>query len=535
MGPEAVFRFRNLPQGPGRIEVQVHGHRSPVAVVVDGVILGNVAPGVPAADFGVAPIRGHALDVALRTEGFVTADGRRLGALVDRVSFRHAAPTWPAPILVLGFLGVALASAWAAGACGFGPAVALAVAVGLSVVQFLTLYPLGIARSAYATTLALLLAGAALVAGLLGRAAGRRWPGAAGWTFATLMVVALVQGLCATSPLMVVSDAVFHANKLVAVASGDFFPTSLTQHARPFRIPYGVSFYVLLAPLYRGGLDGVTLVRFGAAASGILASLVLYGLLLPLGTTRAAAAAVMLQLLPGTFDVYSYGNLSNVFGQAMTVTFFAWWAAKGPLGPLVGGGLLFLGATSHLSSLIVLAVLVPALLVLGGEEGRGDRRRLLAVVLGFGLAGLYYLQFRALVLEQAPRLLEGGGQGRGDAMGAWGALRLQVLGALGQWGLPALALAWLGRPRRPFRGLDRELLAFWAAGAALVLPAVFTPLDVRYLYALSLPVAIASGRALCRMFEAGGARRWAGAALFAAQLLLAGRGILEAVLHRYRA
>ena len=58
----------------------------------------------------------------------------------------------------------------------------------------------------------------------------------------------LVQGVLATSPVMVVSDVVFHANKLARVAGGDFFPTSVTQHAPPFRFPYGVSFYALLAP-----------------------------------------------------------------------------------------------------------------------------------------------------------------------------------------------------------------------------------------------------------------------------------------------
>ena len=534
MGPEAVFRFRNLPPGAGRIEVALHGQSAPVAAVVDGVILGTLPPGVPTGDFPVASVRGRGLDLVLRTDGFVASDGRRLGALVDRVTLRHGAPGWPAPLLSLGFLAVALATLWAAGACGFGPGAALAISACSSLGQALALHPFGIARSRHATTLALLWAGGALLAGVLGRAAERRRPGSARWAFVAILAAVLVQGLAATSPLMVVSDAVFHANKLAAVAAGDFFPTSLTQHARPFRIPYGVSFYALLAPLRLWGLDGVGLVRFGAAASGILASLVLYRLLLPQGGARAGAAVLLLQLLPGVFDVYSYGNLSNVFGQAMTVMFFAWWAAGIPGGPVVGGGLLLLGATAHLSSLIVMAALVPALLAFGDPEGRRDRRRLMAALLGFGLAGLYYLHFRSLILEQVPRLLEGGGQGRGSALGAWGALRLQLLGALGQWGVPALVLAWFGRPRPSGGGLERDLLAFWAAGAALLLPALATPLDVRYLYALTVPVAVAAGTGLCRLVDAGGARRWAGWTLLAAQALLAGRGILEAVLYRYR-
>jgi hypothetical protein len=535
MGSEASFRFRNLPVGPGRLEVALHGHKSSVAIVVDGVILGVVAPGVASVEVPVAALRGRGLTAVLRTEGFPTSDGRRLGALLDRIAFRHAPPGWPSAGLLLGFLLTSLSVAWAAGVCGLGARAALSAAAAACVIEAATLWPCGIGRSAYAGTVTLWLTCAALLAAILGPAASRRFAGSGPGTFVVVMAVMLVQGLAATSPLMVVSDAVFHANKLAAVAAGDFFPTSITQHARPFRIPYGVSFYALLAPCQRLGFDGVGLVRAGAAASGIVASLALYRLLLPLRSAWAAAAAVMLQLLPGVFDVYSYGNLSNVFGQAVTVLFFAWWAGGAPGGAVLGAALLLLGATAHLSSLIVLTALGAALVVLGGGEARRDKRRMLALVLGFGMAGLYYLHFLDLVMAQVPRLVEGGGQGRGNAAGAWGAVRLQVLGAFGQWGLPAMLLAWLGRPRGTASGLDRDLLAFWAAGAVLVVPALLTPLDVRYLYALTCPVAVAAGAGLAGLAaEGGGWRRWAGAALLVAQAVLAGLGILEAVLYRYR-
>ena len=55
------------------------------------------------------------------------------------------------------------------------------------------------------------------------------------------------------------------------------------------------------------------------------------------GPLAAVLSAVLLQLLPGAFDVaYSYGNFSNAFGQAATVVFFCWWAGGAPL--RVGGG-----------------------------------------------------------------------------------------------------------------------------------------------------------------------------------------------------
>jgi hypothetical protein len=536
MGTEARFRFRNLPAGPGRLEVALHGHRTAVAVAVDGVVLGVLAPGVAALEVPIAAPREARFQATLTTEGFTTADGRRLGALVDRVTLHHAAPGWPPLALVLNLLLASLAVAWAARSCGLDPHSTLAVAAAACALEVVTLHPFGAARSAYADTVTLWLAGAALLAVGLGRALARRFPGSAPGTFAVVMIVAAVQGIAATSPLMVVSDAVFHANKLAAVAAGDLFPTSVTQHARPFRIPYGVSFYALLAPLYRLGFGGVGLVRAGAAAGGILASLALYRLLLPLRGAWAAAAVLMLQLLPGVFDVYSFGNLSNAFGQAMTVLFFAWWAGAAPGSMAVGAVLLFLGATAHLSSLIVLAVLSASLLVLGGAEARRDGRRLPALLLGLGMAALYYVHFLGMVMEQAPRLLEGGGQGRGPFPGFLGVLRAQVLGGVGQWGVPAMLLAWLGRPRTSASVLDRATRAYWVAGAVLLVPAVLTPLDVRYLYALTCPLAVAAGAGLVRLLvdEPGGWRQWAGAGLLAAQAAIAVRGLLEALLARYR-
>jgi hypothetical protein len=150
------------------------------------------------------------------------------------------------------------------------------------------------------------------------------------------------------------------------------------------------------------------------------------------------------------------------------------------------------------------------------------------------LALAYYASFWRLIVDQAPRLLEGGGQGRGASRGMGDALRLQLLGAVEQWGLPAMVLAVLGRPRPARSLLDRDLAAYWIAGAALVLPAVLTPLDVRYLYALTVPLAVAAARGLGALSTRGTAGRIAGALLFGLQAALAVRGILEGVLQRYR-
>ena len=360
-------------------------------------------------------------------------------------------------------------------------------------------------------------------------------PGAGPWAFAACLAAFLVQVLAATSPLMVVSDEVFHANNLGRVARGEWFLTSVTQHARPFRFPYGVSFYALLVPGLRLGVESVALVRGAAAASGLAASLGLFALLAPSGAARAGLAVILLQLIPGAFDPYSFGNLSNVFGQAMTTLFFCWWAGRTPGGWATGAVLLALACLGHFSSLVVVMVLVVALLLARGRAGPGLTRAR-AVGAGLAVAALYYARFVPLVLGQLPRLLEGGGQGRGASRGAFDALRLQIWGILTQWGLPVLALAAIGHPRPRERGetLDRDLRAYWAAGALLALPAILTPLDVRYLYALTVPLAAAGGAGLVRLRDRGRAGALTAWLLLAGQAAWGLRGLVEAVVHRYR-
>ena len=533
--PQARFLLRDLPGGPAEIDVRLHGQRTPVVVAVDGVVVGTIDPGRTAlvGPLSLARSGDHALE--LRTEGFDAADGRGLGALLDSVTVRARPHPSPSIRLVLLFAIPAVLVAVAALLAGLTPASALAVAVETAVAEALLLWPQGLFHSPYRTVLAALLGAGALGGLLFARWRERRVPGAGPWAFAACLAAFLVQVLAATSPLMVVSDEVFHANNLGRVARGEWFLTSVTQHARPFRFPYGVSFYALLVPGLRLGVESVALVRGAAAASGLAASLGLFALLAPSGAARAGLAVILLQLIPGAFDPYSFGNLSNVFGQAMTTLFFCWWAGRTPGGWATGAALLALACLGHFSSLVVVMVLVVALLLARGRAGPGLTRAR-AVGAGLAVAALYYARFVPLVLGQLPRLLEGGGQGRGASRGAFDALRLQIWGILTQWGLPVLALAAIGHPRPRERGetLDRDLRAYWAAGALLALPAILTPLDVRYLYALTVPLAAAGGAGLVRLRDRGRAGALTAWLLLAGQAAWGLRGLVEAVVHRYR-
>ncbi len=523
----AVFRFRNLPVGRARLEIRIHGHRTPVYVEASGALLGRLEAGEreKGFDLDVAP---GGLDLGLRTEGFIAGDGRALGALLDRVSLRPAGSSLPFFFILQAWLMGCLV--W----CSAGMAACRPwqrLAAGLAAIGFATvlLLPCGLAFSPYA---ALLLGAAAcggLAAGLLARLLAPD-PSARRAAFLALLAAFAVQGLLATSPLLVESDVALNANKLQQVARGDFFPTSVTQHTPSFRIPYGVAFYVPLLPFARAGFSPIDVVRLGAAASGLLASVALLALLLqPGGAARAAVAVVALQFLPSTFERYSFGNLPNVFGQAATTAFFCWWAGNAWGGAALGAALLLLACLGHLSSFIVLAALVPALVFV--RRSSLDRKRLAALGLGLGLAAAYYAHFVPLIGAQLPRLLEGGG--RGPSTGVWQVFAAQAFGLFGQFGPAALVLGFLGRPREA-SGLDRDLRGYWASGLLLFAAALVSPLEVRYLYALTVPMAVAVGAGWERLR----AQRGVGATL--AWLLLAGLvswgalEIREALLERYR-
>jgi hypothetical protein len=551
--PRARFLFRDVPSGAAELTVRLRGHRTTVVVGVDGVVIGTLEPGRASLVSSLASLRAGDHEVELRTEGFQAPDGRILGALLDGVTLRPAPRAIPSARLLLLFALPAALLALAALASGLTPASAIAAAAQGSIAEAMLLWPQGLVRSSYAGWLAALIVIGALGAVLFARWRDARVPGVGPWAFAAFLAAFLVQVLAATSPLMVVSDEVFHANNLARVAGGEWFLTSVTQHAQPFRFPYGVSFYALLAPLLRAGVDGVALVRAGAAVSGLVASLGLFALLAPAGAARAGLAVVVLQLLPGAFDPYSFGNLSNVFGQSMTTLFFCWWAGPGSAqrsrpesergftarerrssgGWPTGAVLLALGCLGHFSSFVVLVSLLIALSAVRGREGPG-RVRLMAAAGGLGLAALYYARFAPLILGQVPRMFEGGGQGRGASRGTLDVLRLQLLGIFGQWGLPALALAIIGRPSWRASPLDRDLVAYGAAGAALALPAMLTPLDVRYLYALTVPLAAAAGAGLVKLRERGAGGALAAALLLGAQAAWGLRGLVEAIVFRYR-
>src|SRR5262245_18380726 len=284
-GARAAITFEDLPRGAAEVDVRLRSNAAPVVVAVNGQVQGTIEPGGPHGVFETAAVRDGRVVVELRTETMQRGD-RRLGAMLAFVRITPRDRAWRT-----GLLGLRLgtAGALAAVAALAGGLVALPgaiVGLGTSLLGAAALWPHGLTCSAYASRLPWQLALAVAFAACFARLLARRAPAGGGGSAVLLPALAvafLVNGIAATSPVMVASDVVFHAHMLRDVAAGEWFPTSVTQHARPFKIPYGSAFYALLVPWARAGFDLVFLVRAGAGFGGCLAAIGLLWLLAPLG------------------------------------------------------------------------------------------------------------------------------------------------------------------------------------------------------------------------------------------------------------
>lgn len=521
----ARFSFRQLGPGPVRLELRGWGHHAPVRVLANGALVGQLPAGQRTLDLELTGSHGERVDIELLSQPFAARGGRRLGTLLGRVTVRPSRPTWPRLSLLLGFGLVALLACGAALLAGLPPLAALAVALATLGTGAALSWPDGLLHSRYAASLALELGVSSCAAALVARLVR---PDLRRATFVAALTALLLQLVVALHPLMVGFDAEFHAHKLGEVAAGNLFPISLTQHAAPFRFPYGVSFQALLAPLAWTGLAPRALVEGGAVASGLLLSALLFALVARRSPALAAPAVIALQIVPWSVEVFSNANYSNAFGQAATFAFLAWWAAATPGGALVGAALLALAGLGHLSSFFVALALCAALGLVARRELLSDRTRRLALLLGLGLALLYYGHFLGLALEQLPRLGQGaGGQGTANPVAA---LLRQAGAMLTGWGWPAMLLAVLGRPSAE----EREWRAVWLAGAGLALLATLSPIEVRYVYALAPAVAVAMAAGFRRLWQAGDISRALALGLVLAQAGLALQRVAQALLSDWR-
>jgi len=286
------------------------------------------------------------------------------------------------------------------------------------------------------------------------------------------------------SPLVIQGDAQLHGNKLGEVAQGNRFPTTRTDHKPPFEIPYGFSFYGLLSPLSTPGDSNVRLVRHGSAAFSALSIVVLALYLGRFSAGFSAASVLLWTFTPVNLRTMGYGNLSNVFAQAIFVLLIvaAGWLPRSALRSVVLTLLVVLSATAHLSSFIVLVTLLLVSFIFSSDRRSAAFKPLLA---GVVVAGAYFAAFLPLIASQTSRLLAE----RGGSSGVFDPWRLpnQVVAHLGWPLLLAVGLSVLVATPRLVLPLSRSLLV---TGFLLAIAALVSPIEVRYLLALAPLLAI---------------------------------------------
>ena len=103
-----------------------------------------------------------------------------------------------------------------------------------------------------------------------------------------------------------------------------------------------------------------------------------------------------------------------------------------------------------------------------------------------------------------------------------------------QWGLPIIILGLIGLPQRSDDRLDRDFAAWWGAAVVLLVLAVVTPLDVRWVYALGPAAAVAAAGGVARCWSSGTPGRLAALLLLAIQGWLGAAAVWQALWERYR-
>jgi hypothetical protein len=110
---------------------------------------------------------------------------------------------------------------------------------------------------------------------------------------------------------------------------------------------------------------------------------------------------------------------------------------------------------------------------------------------------------------------------------------VQLEGALYDWGIPVVVLAVIGRPRGAAEGA-RDLKAVWLAGAMLFCAAIVTPLESRYLYALTPVLAMAASTGVEHLWGLGTRGKLVASGLVVAQIGIGIAALVRGILYDWR-
>jgi hypothetical protein len=417
---------------PWTCEITFRGARPPdlaqpeLSVAVDGVLAGVwpatnefqgarvVAPATPGKSGLVLSL------TSSRVFEPGPADPRRLGVQVARLGCAPSSGVMLPPRRAIGaaatsaaILGAAFGLTGITAGSAVGGVVLMAVGQAFVLVSAGGLYgshPPTAVSLALAVGLSLL-----MLAGLM--RVGRREPLRHTARFVLVFSAGTIylQLLALLHPAKSVVDALFHAHRFENVLAGRLYFTQLSTSATPF--PYAIGLYLFAAPFAWVTANYVALLRVVVSAAEVVAGGLLYTMVVRTWGNRLAGAiaAALFALVPVSYAVIGNANLTNAFGQAVSIVAIALltiWAER-LRRPLVFAGLATLatlGLICHISTLVLLPSTLAAIAVLfwrsGGQALRGAARSIVvmtAIAIGAATV-IYWGHFGAVYRVQIERL-----------------------------------------------------------------------------------------------------------------------------------
>ena len=558
---EVTLRLPELDRRVGwTLRLRVRGARAQAAqnpeltLVADGLQIERRQTATDYEDLAVLiPARANSrgLTISIRASStFVpgASDPRALGVMLDELRLSPAGIVVPPRSAFAGAASAAAAMGAAIAALGLtaGSAIGAAVVIAAGVASPIargfapyTNFPDIASRTGIAIALSLVV-GTAIVRLRMGAPLRNTARFAAAFSASALLLKLLVL----LHPDMPVGDALFHAHRFQEVLAGHLFFTFVAPGNHLF--PGAPGLYVFssaLAGLVSRGSADIALLRIVCTIADAVAATLLYGMVVRVrGDRLAGACAVAIHhLIPLDFGVLALGNLTNAFGQALSVAALVM-VASAPLQAarsaptLLLTGVLTAAFLSHTSTFAVLSVACLTTVVLywryGGQALRPSTRALtLSVVIAIVLAVVsYYAYYLETYRTQLSRIATETATGAPDAAGR--GILARLLGVPRDLyvhvGIPTLILtAWGARSLwRAWRSdrLTLSILGWTLACAVFLVIGIATPVQMRY-YLASIPVfAVVAGLGASAGWSVGGSQRAVTAALLAWGLVEGVRG-----------
>lgn len=312
-------------------------------------------------------------------------------------------------------------------------------------------------------------------------------------------------------PDKAIVDAVFQAHKFQGVLQGTFLMTSIAPGGYEF--PYPVMLYLAAAPFAALTTNHVALLRIVVASASAAAGLVLYLMTVRVWGDRLSGAisVALYHLIPIGFAVQASANLTNAFGQSLSLAAIAVMVladfGRGRIWKLLALAVLMTAAfLSHTSAFaLLLGAAIATGLVYRWNRNQplmsAGRVVLISAALAFFAAVLlYYGHFGTLYREQLAKIAAGIGAAGAvtphPAGGSSAAARLlsvpRFLWTYFGWASVALA-AWGGHRIWRMRARDRlglALLGWLLACGVFLAIGILTPIDFRYYLAAYPAIAL---------------------------------------------